>query len=106
MLIAGLIRGDRERTWLSLARPSSHPRWSAALLLSSQRGHPVGADRPAEDDRYRTLWLTPRAERGVDGAVQRRPLPLDAWSSHAAPAVAPLESGSLSETALLATREK
>jgi len=33
-------------------------RSSAALLLSGQRGHPVGADCLAEDDRYRTQGAT------------------------------------------------
>ena len=49
---------------VTLARAS---RWSAALLLSSQRGHPVGADCPAEDDRYRTNPATPAGSLPTTG---------------------------------------
>jgi len=36
--------------------------------------------------------VTPWAERGVDGIVGRRPLPLDACSGHAGPVAASLQS--------------
>jgi hypothetical protein len=56
-------------------------RSSTALLLGDQRSQAIATDCPLEDDRNRTLWVTPgrvRGVDGVDGVAHRHPLPLDA----------------------------
>ncbi len=72
MLAAGLIRGDRKRTWLSLARPSSHPRRRPPRCWS---GRPARAIAPG--------WHAPespfgcgRAVATVAAAAIKRPAPV------------------------------